>query len=214
MLADRVEDLMSTEKVDGGERWHQDIAILKRGREKRYVWLLRGRGRKGRPILLSVLYTTNRKEKHAVTLLKGALGRARSLPNALVSDGEHSFERAYYRLLYLKHRKEVKLVHGVPIACKKYGLKHNNNPAEQMVDELKDWYRHMNGLSSDESAIDLLRGWFVHENFVDTHGRAKTWVERAGLDLGLPKEDRIQLMIEKAARWRVKNRKEFHQPLT
>ncbi|MFQ6059770.1 MAG: hypothetical protein ACE5KV_00535 [Thermoplasmata archaeon] len=34
LLGDWVEDLMSTEKVNGGGRWHQDIAILKRGREK------------------------------------------------------------------------------------------------------------------------------------------------------------------------------------
>ncbi|MFQ6059769.1 MAG: DDE-type integrase/transposase/recombinase [Thermoplasmata archaeon] len=130
--------------------------------------MLRGRGRKGWPILFSALYTTNREDEHAESLLKQAKGRARKLPNATVSDGEHSFKRAYYKLFYQRHRRKVKLVHGVPIACRKHGLKHNNNPAEQMVDELKDWYRHMNGLSSDKSAVDLVRGWFMHENFVDT----------------------------------------------
>lgn len=102
MLGDWVEDLMSTRKVNGGQRWHQDIAILKRGKEKRYVWLLRGRGRKGRPILLSAMYTTNRKDEHAENLLKQAKERAESLPRALVSDGEHSFKRAYVRNLSRK----------------------------------------------------------------------------------------------------------------
>jgi len=213
LLADWVEAVMTPKKVDGGRRWHQDIAVLKLGRENRYVWLMRGRGDNGRPMLLAVRYSRDRKERHAVALLKDAIGRAERLPDALVSDGEHSFERAYNIVLYQKHR-EVKLVHGVPIACKKHGLEHNNNPAEQMVDDLKDWYRHMNGLSSDRSAADLLRGWFVHEDFVDAHSRTMTWAERAGLNLGLPLEDRVQEMIKRATRWRLENRKEFHQPRT
>lgn len=211
LLADWAEDMMASKKVDGGRRWHQDIAILKRGKEKRYVWLTRGRGRNGRPILLAVRYSKDRKERHAVAMLKDAIGRARRLPDALVSDGEHSFERAYNIVLYKKHR-EVKLVHGVPIACKRHGMKHNNNPAEQMVDDLKDWYRHMNGLSSDKSAVDLVRGWFVHEDFVDAHSRMRTWAERASLNLGLPLEDRVQEMIKRATEWRLENWKNFHQP--
>ncbi|MFQ6060415.1 MAG: hypothetical protein ACE5KV_03835, partial [Thermoplasmata archaeon] len=64
--------------------------------------------------------------------------------------------------------ERVKLVHDTPMTFKEHKFEHNNNPAEQMVDELKDWYRHMNALSSDKSAADLVRGWFMHENFVDT----------------------------------------------
>jgi transposase-like protein len=205
LLADWVEDLLSRKKVDGGTRWHEDIAIVRRGREKRYVWLLRGRGKKGRPILLAARYSPDRREEHAVALLKEALERAKALPEAVVSDGEWSFERAYNRVLYHRRRGRVKLVHGVPIACQQHGLEHNNNPAEQMVRGLKDWYRHMNGFASDESAADLVRGWFVHENFVDAHSRKRPWVERAGLPLGLPLEDRVQEMIKEAAKWRTEN---------
>ncbi|MFQ5839029.1 MAG: DDE-type integrase/transposase/recombinase [Thermoplasmata archaeon] len=207
LLADWAESLMATRKVDGGQRWHQDIAVLKRGREKRYVWLLRGRGHGGKPILLAARYSADRKEEHAVALLREAVRRTESLPQAVVSDGEWAFEGAYHKVLYHKHRKEVRLVHGVPIAYRKHGRKHNNNPAEQMVDELKDWYRHMNGFSSDRSAADLVRGWFVHENLVDAHSRKSTWAERAGLDLGLPMEDRVHEIISRAARWRVENRR-------
>ncbi|MFQ5910139.1 MAG: DDE-type integrase/transposase/recombinase, partial [Thermoplasmata archaeon] len=206
LLAAWAEALLEAEKADGGTRWHQDIAVLKRGREKRYVWLLRGRGPGRRPILLATRYSANRREEHAVALLRDAIGRARELPKAVVSDGEWAFEGAYNKVLYPRHRKEVSLVHQVPIACRRHGLEHNN-PAEQAVRSAKDWYRHMNGFSSDESAADLVRGWFVHTNFVDAHSRQSPWAERAGLELGLPMEERVLEMIKRPARWRVENRR-------
>jgi transposase-like protein len=201
LLANYVEAVMEEKKVDGGRRWHEDIAVLKKGRKYRYAFLLRGRGGRGRPMLLATRYAKSRKEEHAVELLKAGVRRTSRLPRKIVSDGEHSFERAYNIVLYQKHR-EVKLVRGVPIACRKHGLEHNNNPAEQQVRELKDWYRHMNGFSSDDSASDLLRGWMVHVNLVNTHGRAWTWAERAGLHLGLPKEGRTRELIRQAIGWR------------
>lgn len=201
LLADYVEAVMGEAKMDGGQRWHEDIAIVKRDRELRYVWLLRGRGSQGRPVLLAARYARDRSEGHAVALLKAAWARARGLPERIVSDGEWSFERAYQRVLGLRHR-DVRMVYGVPIACRRHGLEHNNNPAEQMVRELKDWHRHMNGFASDRSAADLLRGWFVHVNVVNTHGRSRTRAERAGQRLGLPQEGRIWRLIEQAVEWR------------
>lgn len=201
LLADYVEAVMEERKVDGGRRWHEDIAVLKRRKKKRYAFLLRGRGGRGRPLLLAVRYAKSRDEEHAVALLKAGVRRTSRLPDKIVSDGEHSFKRAYWKVLGLKHRK-VKFVHGVPIACRKHGLEHNNNPAEQEVKELKDWYRHMNGFSSDDSANDLLRGWMVHVLLVNNHGRKWTWAERAGLHLGLPREGRIRVLIRQAIAWR------------
>ncbi|HII39915.1 MAG TPA: IS1/IS6 family transposase [Thermoplasmata archaeon] len=201
LLADCLEAGMAEDKVEGGRRWHEDIAVVKLGKELRYVWLLLGRGPRGRPILLAVRYSKDRSERHAVALLRAAKDRARALPERIVSDGEWAFERAYQRVLGLRHR-EVRMVHGVPIASRRHGVEHNNNPAEQEVRELKDWVRHMNGFASDASAADLLRGWWVHVNVVNTHGRAWTWAERAGLELGLPQEGRVRRLVERAAEWR------------
>ena len=201
LLADYVEATMAEDKVDGGTRWHEGIAVVKRRRALRYVLLLRGRGPRGRPILLAARYATDRSERHAVALLKAAMGRTGSLPERIVSDGEWSFEGAYNKVLGLRHR-DVRMVHGVPIAARRHGLEHNNNPAEQEVRELKDWVRHMNGFASDASAADLVRGWFVHVDVVNTHGRSKTWAERAGMDLGLPREGRVRRLIEQAVEWR------------
>ncbi len=201
LLADYVEARMAQDKVDGGTRWHEDIAVVKRREDLRYVWLLKGRGRSGRPILLASRYSRDRSEGHAVALLKAAKDRTRDLPDRIVSDKEWAFERAYQRVLGLKHRT-VGMVHGVPIASRRHGVEHNNNPAEQAVRELKDWVRHMNGFASDRSARDLLRGWWAHVNVVNTHGRSRTWAERAGLSFGVPQEGRIRRLVEQASAWR------------
>jgi transposase-like protein len=201
LLADYVEAVVEERKVDGGTRWHEDIGIVKLLAALRYVFLLRGRGPRGRPVLLAVRYAGDRDEGHAADLLKDAKARTRDLPGRVVSDKEWSFARAYRRVLGLRHR-DVRMVHGVPIAARRHGVAHNNNPAEQAVRELKDWTRHMNGFSSDASAADLLRGWFVHVNVVNTHGRTRTWAERAGLSLGLPQEGRIRGLVEQATEWR------------
>ena len=200
LLADYVEGRMAEDRVDGGTRWHEDIGIVKRRKALRYVWLLKGRGPHGRPVLLASRYSDDRSEGHAVALLKAAKGRTRALPDRIVSDSEWSFERAYQRVLGLRHR-EVRMVHGVPIAARRHGIKHNNNPAEQAVRELKDWRRGRIAFGSDGSAEDLLRGWFVHVNVVNTHGCARTWAERAGLALGVPPEGRVRKLIGLATEW-------------
>ncbi|HKZ63077.1 MAG TPA: DDE-type integrase/transposase/recombinase [Thermoplasmata archaeon] len=201
LLADYVESLMETRRVDGGRRWHEDIAVVHLRDDLRYVILLRGRGPRGRPILLAVRWAKDRGEGHAVAVLRSARARSRALPERIVSDKEWSFLRAYWRVLGLRHRG-VRLVHGVPIAAQRHAVTHNNNPAEQEVRELKDWCRHMNGFASDASAADLLRGWFVQTLVANTHGRAWTWAERAGLHLGLPREETIRRLIERAVEWR------------
>lgn len=131
---------------------------------------------------------------------EGGVGEGPRLAGADRERREWSFERAYQRVLGLKHR-DVRMVCGVPIDCRRHALKRSNNPGEQAVRELKDWHRHMNGFASDRSAADLLRGWVVHVNVVNTHGRSRTWAERAGLCLGLPQEDRILRLIQQAIEW-------------
>ncbi len=122
-----------------------------------------------------------------------------------MNDGEHSCERAHWIVLGLKHMK-MKMVLGPPIACEKYGLEHNNNPAEQEVEELEDWCRHTNGFDSDSSAPDLLRGRMVYVDFVNTNGRRWTWTENSGLRLALLKEGRISALIRQAIGWRKSQR--------
>lgn len=59
----------------------------------------------------------------------------------------------------------------------------------------------MNGFRSDVSALDLLQGWFVCVEAAKMHGRAKTWLRRAGLSARLPQEGRILGRVERAVEW-------------
>ena len=52
----------------------------------------------------------------------------------------------------------AKIVFGVPIACKKYKLKHNNNPIEKYNQDIKDQIktkRHFGSFEGAKSFLDL-----------------------------------------------------------
>ncbi len=44
LLADYIEAVIAERKVDDGRKWHEDIAVLKKGRKCRCAFLLKGRG--------------------------------------------------------------------------------------------------------------------------------------------------------------------------
>ena len=98
-----------------------------------------------------------------------------------------SFNRYFYRI--------AKLVFGIPIACKKYGLEHNNNPIERHNQDMKQRYkvmRHFKSFASAEAFLDLRR---VIYNFVRTHqGLKRTPAEAAEIDLGLERNRFLDLI--------------------
>ena len=54
--------------------------------------------------------------------------------------------------------RQAKIVFGVPIACKKYGLAHNNNPIEKYNQDIKDQIktkRHFGSFEGAENFLDL-----------------------------------------------------------
>jgi len=77
---------------------------------------------------------------------------------------------------------------GVPIACKKYNLEHNNNPAERYNGKIDDRIKNIrSGFGSFEGArgfMDLRR---VIHNFVNPNQQlnGKTPAEMAGINLKL-----------------------------
>lgn len=112
--------------------------------------------------------TKSREKRHLITF---------------VSDRFAPYKSAWSRLFY----RVTELRFGVPIACKKYGLKHNNNPIERYnketgrrVDALTLFQTHEGALST----LTLCR--FVY-NYVTPHGSldGKTPAEAAGLNLPL-----------------------------
>ena len=91
-----------------------------------------------------------------------------------------AFSRNFYRIANLSF--------GVPIACKKYHLEHNNNPAERYNGKIDDRIKNIrSGFGSFEGArcfMDLRR--IIH-NFVNPNQQlnGKTPAEMAGINLEL-----------------------------
>ena len=109
-----------------------------------------------------------------------------------VSDKWWAIKRAFNRYFY----RIARLVHGVPIACKRYGLKHNNNPIERHNQDIKQRYkvmRHFKSFASAEAFLTLRRAVYNH---VRTHQTLKrTPAEAAGVEIGLER-DRLLGLIE------------------
>ena len=90
-----------------------------------------------------------------------------------------------------------KLTFGVPIACKKYNLEHNNNPIERYNGKLKDRLKAIrSGFGSFEGAkcfMDLRRT--IH-NFVNPHQQlnGKTPAEMAEINLELGRNKLLNLI--------------------
>lgn len=99
-----------------------------------------------------------------------------------VSDKLWQYRTAFNRYFY----RIARLVYGVSIACKQYGLKHNNNPIERHNQDIKQRYktmRHFKSFASAEAFLSLRRMVYNH---VRTHQELNGIpAEAAGIQLGL-----------------------------
>ncbi|MFH1821225.1 MAG: DDE-type integrase/transposase/recombinase [Methanobacteriota archaeon] len=111
-----------------------------------------------------------------------------------VSDKLGAIKRAFNRHLY----RIARLVHGVPIACKRFGLRFNNNPVERRNQDVKQRYKVMRGFKSFQSARAFLRLCTVVYNFV-RHGTKETPAHRARVWPGLGR-NRLADLIALSAR--------------
>ena len=116
------------------------------------------------------------KKRKLVTFVTDELGQYRRV-----------FNRYFYRI--------ARLVFGVPIACRQYGLRFNNNPVERHNEDIKQRYkvmRHFKSFASAEAFLDLRR---VIYNSVRTHqGIERIPAEAAGIDLGLGRNRLLDLI--------------------
>ena len=115
-----------------------------------------------------------------------------------VSDKFENYQSAWNKLF----RYVTKLTFGVPIACKKYGLDHNNNPIERYNGSLKDRLKTMRGgFHSFERAEAFMNMKRTLHNFVNPHRslRGKTPAVAAGIVLPL-KNNKLLHLIKQAAR--------------
>ncbi len=110
-----------------------------------------------------------------------------------VCDGFTNYKSAFDKLF----RRTAKLNFGVPIACKKYGLKHNNNAIERHNGRTKDRIKSIrSGFKSFEGAESFLNLRDIIYNFINSHqGLAgKTPAEMADIDLKLGRSKLLRLI--------------------
>jgi len=114
-----------------------------------------------------------------------------------VSDGFENYKNAFNKLF----RRVAKLQFGVPIACKKYGLEHNNNPIERYNGSLKDRLKTLRGgFGSFEGAEHFLNLKHIVYNFINPHMqlKGKTPAEEASIDLKLERQKLLNLIKQQA----------------
>jgi len=110
-----------------------------------------------------------------------------------VCDKFANYKSAFNKLFY----RTCRLTFGVPIACKKYNLKHNNNPIERYNGKIKDRIKNIrSGFKSFDDAkcfMDLRR---VINNFVNPHQELneKTPAEMAEIILPLRRNKLLNLI--------------------
>lgn len=114
-----------------------------------------------------------------------------------VSDKFYNYKNAFNKLFY----RTAKLTFGVPIACKKHKLKHNNNQVERYNGKLKDRLNATRGeFKSFKSAEAFMNLQHIIHNFVNPHQQLKgrTPAEEAEIDLNL-KRNKLLKLIEYVA---------------
>lgn len=110
-----------------------------------------------------------------------------------ICDGFENYKSAFNKLFY----RVCKLTFGIPIACKKYNLEHNNNPIERYNGKLKDRLKAIrSGFKSFEDAkhfMDLRR--IIH-NYINPHQelKGKTPAEAAEIFLPLGRNKLLNLI--------------------
>jgi transposase-like protein len=110
-----------------------------------------------------------------------------------VCDGFANYKSAFTKLF----DNVCKLTFGVPIACKKYGLLHSNNPIERYNGKIKDRIKNIrSGFKSFDDAkcfMDLRRT--IH-NFVNPNQelQGKTLAEMAEINLKLGRNKLLSLI--------------------
>lgn len=109
-----------------------------------------------------------------------------------------NYKSAFNKLFY----GICKLNFGVPIACRKYNLEHNNNPIERYNGKLADRIKNIRGgFGSFEGAKAFMNLRRIMHNFVNPNQQlnGKTPAEIAGIILPLDR-NRLLSLIEYCAR--------------
>ncbi len=113
-----------------------------------------------------------------------------------VSDKFGNYKAAWKKLFY----RITKLRFGVPIACKKFGLEHNNNSVERHNRELSRRFDALNVFQTHEGAAATSALCKILHNYVNPHGMLKGKTPAECADMTLPLGTNKLLELIKLAR--------------
>jgi len=179
---------------------HSDEVIVKVRKKKAYYW--GSKDRKTKFKIAGVLTEGRDYEKGTKKLFQKIKDKCydeikqkkeEGIPIKFISDKLGHYKKAFNK--FFLHVAE--LAHGVPIACKKYGLEHNNNCMERDNERIKQRYKTMRGFKDFDDAEETLSLIDDCYNFVNPHMslNGRTPAEEAGLDLNLGRNKLLHLIF-------------------
>jgi transposase-like protein len=117
-------------------------------------------------------------------------------PIKIVSDKLEHYRKGFNK--YFLYAAE--LIHGVPIACRKYGLRYNNNPIERDNERIKQrvhGMREFQEVHSGEAILWLLDSWhnFIHPLRRKREKRERTPAVRSGIMFNLGEHHRLLKLV-------------------
>ncbi len=187
-----IRDFTETLKPEIKGNVHADEVIVKSKGKKNWYWGAKDRKTKFKIAGILTKRRTLSGAKHVFGKIRnGCIG----IPKKIITDKLAHYRRAY-NIFFYRLRGSCKLVHGVPIGCKKYGLEHNNNCAERDNERIKQRYKTTRGFKNSESGEDLLKLMDNCYNFVHPHMGldGRTPAEEASIVLKLGRNKLLNLI--------------------
>jgi len=170
---------------------HADEVIMKVKGGMSYSW--GAIDRRTRYKISGPLTTTRSYRLGARPLYEKLRDRCEGLPPRIVTDKLGHYRRAFNKYFY---HTGVRMVHGVPIACRKHGLRYNNNPIERENQRLKTRTKTMRGFKNHTSCRRFLHMLDTMHNFIKPSMALKGGypAERAGIKLPLGRNRLLSLI--------------------
>jgi len=187
-----VYDYTSSLKVEFGDKWHIDETAIKIKGNQHWFWEMIDEDTR---FMVAGHLSKTRTQKDCTILFKDAADRAINMPKFIFSDGCFAYRKPFNKVFW-EYGEPTKLIQNVGINSRR-----TNNIVERLHGTLKDMLRARRGLDSMEKTELLLKGWFVHYNFLRPHSslKGKTPAQAAGIDIDV--SNRWESLIELATKW-------------
>jgi Transposase and inactivated derivatives len=188
-----VYDYVSSLKVEFGDKWHVDETAIKIKGEQKWFWEIIDEDTR---FMVAGHLSHTRTNKDCTILFEDAANRAINNPEFIFSDGCFAYRKPFNKVFYERCNKSTQLIQNVGINSRRH-----NNLVERLHGSLKDMLRARRGLDSMDKTRLLLKGWFVHYNFLRPHSalKGKTPAQVAGVDIDV--SNKWESLIEQATKW-------------